>query len=460
MSFGETKETDTPAKYRQTVGTLTDSSDFRWYLTTHSSWFFGMGLQMVIFPYLVAEVLLGSPTMIGIAQMSLLAPTWFLMLFAGAIADRQDGRRMLILLNAAAIVPPLLLSLVVGSGILTYWLIIIYALSMGVLSAFSMPTRDALLNDVVAPIQETKNDENSKVQRAVALSNMMQFGGQTAGMIVAGAATFLGTAPLIFFHAMVAGMGMIASQRLHPGAHAKSRDDMATHPLKAIREGLVEVYRSPILMPLVLTALSVGLFFAGAFMVTLPVLIREEYGGGIYRFSAATVSFWVGTIISSVTLIRMGHIAHRGRALLLALASGVLLLASLFFPLPFFALCLTFLLWGLGAGVALTLSRGIVQEVAPASHRARILAIYQLGFSGGMPLGSLMMGLLIEGLGPRAAVLVPATAMALVLTVMTARSKLWWLDRETEKLARETILPASKPQDQDPSPPEAKTTTS
>ncbi len=426
-------------KNGHTVETLTDSSDFRWYLATHSSWFVGMGLQMVIFPYLVAEVLLGSPKMIGIAQMSLMAPTWFLMLFAGAIADRQDGRRMLIMLNGIAILPPLVLSMVVGSGVLTYGLIIVYALSMGVLSAFSMPTRDSLLNDVVAPIRETKGDEGSKVQRAVALSNMMQFGGQTAGMIVAGAATFLGTAPLILFHALVAGLGMIASQRLHPAAHARSKDDMATHPLKAVREGLVEVYRSPVLLPLVLTALSVGLFFAGTFMVTLPVLVREEYGGGIYRFSAATVSFWIGTIISSITLIRMGNIARRGHALLLALGSGVFLLASLYFPLPFFFLCLTFFCWGLGAGVALTLSRGIVQEVAPASHRARILAIYQLGFSGGMPLGSLAMGFLIEGFGARPAVLIPAVAMATVLTLMAVRSQLLSLDQITARLAKEAI---------------------
>ena len=66
---------DQPVANKHTVNTLTDSGDFRWYLTTHASWFFGMGLQMVIFPYLVAEVLLGSPKMIGIAQMFDMKPS-------------------------------------------------------------------------------------------------------------------------------------------------------------------------------------------------------------------------------------------------------------------------------------------------------------------------------------------------------------------------------------------------
>ncbi len=450
---------DQPVANKHTVNTLTDSGDFRWYLTTHASWFFGMGLQMVIFPYLVAEILLGSPKMIGIAQMSLMAPTWFLMLFAGAIADRRDGRRMLILLNGVAIMPPLVLSFVVAGGTLNYTLIIIYALSMGVLSAFSMPTRDSILNDVVAQIDERNGDVGSKVQRAVGLTNIMQFGGQTAGMITAAAATFLGTSPLIFLHAVIAGLGMMAAQRLHPAAHAQSSTASQnlgtpdTPPLQAIAQGLTVVYKSPILLPLVLSALSVGLFFAGSFMVTLPVLVREEYGGGIYRFSAATVSFWVGTIISSITLIRMGHIRHRGRLVLGALSSGVVMLTTLAFTVPFFALCLIFFVWGLGAGVALTLSRGIVQEVAPAQFRARILAIYQLGFSGGMPLGSLMMGFLIEAYGPHNAVFIPAAAMATVLTLMTWRSRLWSLDQMTAKLARETPLAAPVPAPKQPEPP-------
>ena len=450
---------DHPVANKHTVNTLTDSGDFRWYLTTHSSWFFGMGLQMVIFPYLVAEVLLGSPMMIGIAQMSLMAPTWFLMLFAGAIADRRDGRRMLIMLNGIAILPPLVLSVVVAGGTLTYTLIIIYALSMGVLSAFSMPTRDSILNDVVAQIDERNGDVGSKVQRAVGLTNIMQFGGQTAGMIVAAAATFLGTSPLILLHAVIAGLGMMAAQRLHPAAHAQAATlgtvsgASETPPLKAILQGLTVVYKSPVLLPLVLSALSVGLFFAGSFMVTLPVLVREEYGGGIYRFSAATVSFWVGTIISSITLIRMGHIRHRGRLVLGALSTGVVMLTTLAFTVPFFVLCLIFFGWGLGAGVALTLSRGIVQEAAPAQYRARVLAIYQLGFSGGMPLGSLMMGFLIEAFGPHGAVFIPAGAMATVLTLMAWRSHLWSLDKVTAKLAREASLTETKPAPNKQAPP-------
>jgi hypothetical protein len=53
-----------------------------------------------------------------------------------------------------------------------------------------------------------------------------------------------------------------------------------------------------------------------------------------------------------------------------------------------------------------------------------VLALYQLGFSGGAPIGSLVMGFLVGGLGIHAAVLVPAGVMAVIL-VLLFLSPIW-----------------------------------
>jgi hypothetical protein len=78
-----------------------------------------------------------------------------------------------------------------------------------------------------------------------------------------------------------------------------------------------------------------------------------------------------------------------------------------------------------GAGVVLTQGRIIVQLETPESHRARALAVFQLGFTGGSPIGALGMGYLAGEVGPRSAVLYPAAAMAVVLTILFRRSGLW-----------------------------------
>ena len=58
------------------------------------------------------------------------------------------------------------------------------------------------------------------------------------------------------------------------------------------------------------------------------------------------------------------------------------------------------------------------------SHRARVLALFQLGVTGGAPLGALVIGYLAAALGPRRVTLVPAFAMWLVLALTARRSPL------------------------------------
>jgi MFS family permease len=73
----------------------------------------------------------------------------------------------------------------------------------------------------------------------------------------------------------------------------------------------------------------------------------------------------------------------------------------------------------------MSMSRTTVQEYAPPAHRARVLSIFQLGFTGGMSIGSLLTGLYATALGPRMATLVPAGIMAVVLLYLVTQTKLW-----------------------------------
>ena len=63
---------------------------FRWYLGGVASWFTGYGIQMLVFPWLVAVVLREPAQRVGIAQMAMLAPAIVFMLLGGAVADRAD----------------------------------------------------------------------------------------------------------------------------------------------------------------------------------------------------------------------------------------------------------------------------------------------------------------------------------------------------------------------------------
>ena len=78
---------------------------------------------------------------------------------------------------------------------------------------------------------------------------------------------------------------------------------------------------------------------------------------------------------------------------------------------PFLVLNALCFVWGLGAGITLTQGRTVLQIVAPPTHRARLLALFQLGLGGGGPIGAFIAGSLAAVLGLKFAMVLPALAM-------------------------------------------------
>lgn len=90
-----------------------------------------------------------------------------------------------------------------------------------------------------------------------------------------------------------------------------------------------------------------------------------------------------------------------------------------------FDLCIY--LWGCCGGVAMSMSRTILQENAPASHRSRVMTTFSLATIGGAPMGSLMMGLAIGAMGVHGSVLIPVAGVLLTVLGVAATHPLWSL---------------------------------
>jgi MFS family permease len=398
------------------------------YLFAHGAWFLAFGLQMVLFPYLVRVVLQEDEIRFGLAQMALQAPTTVLILLGGFLADRVDGRRIVLLSCVATFATFAGLGLLVANGALTYGLLMAYALIVGTIGAFATPARDALLSNVAPKDQD--------LQKAVGGSMLTQFGAQILGMGAAMAAPFVGVAALLFGQAGLMAAAAFAALRMRP-RRGEDRPPGQGHPLRIIgadiREGFAAVVASPVIGPVLLCSVGMGVCFMGAFAVLLPLIVQSYFPvetGGRANTDIATalgafsLCFWVGSMASAMILMRRGAPRRKGRAYLLALASGALVLLICTIPMPLWALCAANFAWGLGGGVAMTLSRGLVQEHAPADKRARVLSIFTLGMMGGGPLGAVAYGVLAHEIGPRAALLFPSLLMLVIVGVIAWRSRL------------------------------------
>jgi MFS family permease len=376
---------------------------FQFFLGGGALWFGGMGLQQVLMPYLVTVELHEPAARVGLAMMMLQLPSLVLAFPAGALADRNDPRRQLLIATGLAILPPLVFAGVLFSGNLSYATLLLFGVTMGALSAFTMTARDTMLATIADP---------AAMQRAVGAFTIATFGAQLTGMGLAASAQFTGPAPLFIAEAaaIVLSVVLIARTRrlaARPPVTTRGRADMA--------EGLSFARGHSAIRAVLLAMLGVGVFYVGSYIVLVPLIVRDVYQGDAIAFALVNVCFWGGSVISNLILMRR-PIARRGRAMLLALTSGAIMLGLMSLDAPFPVFCLFLTVWGMGAGVSLNMGRTMVQEGTPPHLRGRMLALFQLGFIGGAPIGAGLLGLLAGVTGPQTAMLAAGLAAAVVIT--------------------------------------------
>jgi MFS family permease len=376
------------------------------------------GIQGVLFPWLVAVMLHETPERVGLAQMASQLPMLLLILWGGLVGDRVDQRRFLIVLQLGMMAPPLAMAALLSGGIVSYELLIGWAIIGGTFGAFAQPTRDALLNRVAG----------SEIQRVVTLSIGVQFGIQIFGFALGSTADRVGAPALLVVMALLMFAASFATSRIPPLVPIEQPP--RRHPLKDIADGLGLAWRSSVIRPAILLTFAIGIFFAGTYMVILPLMVRDLYAGSAGGIAAVFAANMLGTCTTIVWLIRRGGVERPGRAMLINAFISCCVLSLLHLPLPQWLFYLVVYLWGLGGGISMTMSRAIVQEAAPDTHRARIMSVYSLGMMGGMPIGSLLLGWCVGQFGARDAVLVPVLGMAVTATLLLLTSGLWKVRRQ------------------------------
>ncbi len=386
-----------------------------YYLLGTGSWFLAFGIQGVMFAWLVTMVLHETPEKVGIAQMSLLLPGTLLILIGGSYADRFGARRMALLAQAVAMLAPAILLWLVAAGQLSFAIMIGYAVLMGCAQAFVTPARDGLLSQVA----------EGRVQRTVMLTSMIQFGLQVVGFLTASLADLAGPEPILAIQALVLAVGIFGFARIENQRHgAGSATPRLSHSLA---EGGRTVLSSPAMRMILVQNTSMALFFMGSYIVTMPLLVREAFAGDASDLALMNGSNSLGLLTTIILLLRLGDVHRQGRALVVAQALGALVLAAAAFAPAFPVFLASLFVWGLCGGVAMTMSRTIMQEQAPMAQRSRVMSFYSFSFMGAGPVGALLNGYLVEVVGPRMALLICAVAMFTIMLVMASGSSLWRL---------------------------------
>ncbi|MCZ6658639.1 MAG: MFS transporter [Gammaproteobacteria bacterium] len=389
-----------------------------YYMFGTGSWFLAFGIQGVMFAWLVTMVLRESPEMVGLAQMTLLLPAMLFMLVGGSYADRLGGRRMAIIAQLASVVAPLMLLVVVWLEQLTLSSMLLYAVMMGCAVAFVTPARDGLLNHVA----------EGRIQRTVLLTSVIQFSMQMLGFLIASLADGVGPVVILGVQAGVLAIGVFGFMRV-PATTPQPLEDRPSL-VQSVIEGSKTVLRHPEMRMVMLQNFAMGLFFMGSFIVTLPLLVRDVFDGSATDLGLMNATNSIGLVVTILLLLRMGDVQRQGRALILAQLVGSVVLAVAAMAASFAWFVATLFFWGACGGIAMTMSRTIMQEQAPDAQRGRVMGFYSFSFMGGGPIGALLSGYLVREFGPQMALTISASIMFVFILMVGLRSSLWRMKNE------------------------------
>src|SRR5262245_29655710 len=153
--------------------------NFRLFTIGQSISLIGTWMQQVAVSWLVYR-LTDSALLLGLVAFAAQGPTFFLAPLAGAIADRANRQRLLVLIQSLMMVQALALAVLVLTGTVAIWHIVVLSAALGCLSGFDIPVRQSLLVELVEGREDLSN--------AIALNSSMFNGARLIGPVLAGIA--------------------------------------------------------------------------------------------------------------------------------------------------------------------------------------------------------------------------------------------------------------------------------
>jgi len=372
-------------------------SAFPYYLTSSSLWMAGMSLQGFLFTWLLVGVLERPADQAGFARSLAEFPPLFILLLGGFLGDRFDGRRYLGLMHVLMALPPLLIAWVYADGMLSYWWVVTFGILMASIQALADPARQSILSRVA----------RLDIQRAVTTMTICTSLVGTLGFYLGGNLERLGLANVLLIQSLLFAAGLVAVWRL-PGL------PLSQPGKPRLTAGFRSLSRLPLIRNVIALNFASSLFNAGAYIVAIPYIVKDVYGGDASFFATVMIVFTVGSIGSNVALLTFMPLRHPGRLFLLMQLTRVAILTVLWLKPSLWVFYVAMFAWGLNMGVTTTMVRTTVQELAPTAVRAQILSVLLLSFLVSSPISAALLGVLISRTEPLMALL-PGILVSLVI---------------------------------------------
>lgn len=369
--------------------------NYRLYFVGQGISLIGTWMQRIALSWLIYR-LGGSVLLLGVIGFISDLPAFFLSPFAGVFADRWDRRIMAIVIQVLAMLQAFILALLVLLAVIEVWHIAMLSVFLGLINAFDITTRQALVMDVV--------QDKTMLGNAIALNSSMVNGARLIGPAVAGvliAAMGEGVCFLVNAVSYLAGIIAFVLIKTKPRAVAE-QDEMVSAKL---REGFHYAMKStPIASVLLLLAL-VSLM-GMPYQVLMPVFAKDILHGGPHTLGFLVAASGIGALSGALYLASKEGINGIEKTIPAAafLFGGGLVAFAV--SRVFVVSTVIMLFAGCGMIVQMAASNTLIQTIVDDDKRGRIMSFYTMAFRGMVPFGSLLTGVLADKVGAPGALII------------------------------------------------------
>jgi MFS transporter, DHA1 family, staphyloferrin A biosynthesis exporter len=348
-----------------------------------------------------------APFYLGLMGLARAVPGIALTLVAGAIADRVDRRRLLLVTQSVMALGTTMLAVAAFAGVATIPIVLLAAAIQSAAFSFDNPARQSMVPRLVPlPV----------LPSAIGMQSAAFNGASIIGPMLAGLLYIpIGIPGLLALNALSFAViiGAIALMRPVPPIAARSTSLVASVLLGAryVRKNATLVW--------VLVVAGTVFSTVGPVGALLPALAGESLYNGVSWLALLLTALGLGAFTGAVTVMNVGRFRRLGRIFVAgAVLNGASLVAFAVTSEPLVSLALAYVL-GLSGTLMAGMGNNILQATTADAYRGRVMSLWGFLFIGLMPVGQLALGVLGSLMGIHTSLFVGG-AVALAAAVYVA----------------------------------------
>lgn len=369
----------------------------------------GSLVEMTATTYLLYAIT-SSPVLLGIGGLIRAVPILAFALFGGALADRIDRKRLLLLLNGSQAVTSMILGVLVLTGAIQYWHIYVIGFVNSSLAAFEAPARNSYYPSLIP---------RSEFQNAVTLSATIFRLSSLIGPAVAGVLIAAVSPSSPFFVNAVSYFGLIFALlaiRTQPVRSVGPEPSLRSSVVGGLRYAM----RNPVLPLILSTEAVLSIFGHNAALIT--IFARDVLRVGPEGLGLLLSAIGAGAILGTFGLVAIGEIRAKGALMIAAGVAYALALLAFAFSTSFaLSIGLLFLV-GLADSGWGAMRNTIAQLVASDAYRGRVFSMITFTSRGLTNLSQLETGGVIAAFGPPVAAAINAVIVGTAVLGIALRS--------------------------------------